>query len=596
MEYNLNTLEKVKNAVTRSRLNQGIKDKVKKNFEALKARKQKALLYEKVLLNISEDTDQEIRGLAELLNDKYAVQPAFVLENPVDMEIADQQGWAGTGVYGSMTKNSLARLLSGSELVLEKPEGNQVLNLKIPVDRQGDPPQPLSEIETAVKYKCDKVKCNRWADAVKEDYDFAKDKIENIPKFYILTAKRNGHLALYVEYQNVLYSFGFGHVGIDFLEDAKNIELADFAGQAVLAKQQIQETLKKETKVLEGIAVAEAQLDEEKKASEKVSISDRILVGLIKGLMGEEYKRRFTMEKLLSGKENAINMQEKVFKKALEGVFYSPDTLVKPKYKTKEQKYWKHRLVDFGFLKKIHLDRINEFLEKAYKSHIMVYFQYLPKQDEIDADVADNNGSWRFQGIYIPSMLEYRFLSNEDIVIRDKNYVNCTSLLVSIFRERIRCLTKMIQIAPGSDLLAAQSLGIISNPGVCKHKIPSAYPTVKDMFKAYMEYRLGIQQSLYNSVGFYLTARNAASKGYTYDFQLPTEIPSPEKQLFDSMNGKWFEGRKKELEESSYTGFGLRAKAAETLPTWLSRGIGLYGGKKTRKHRKGKKHRKTRRA
>lgn len=96
-------------------------------------------------------------------------------------------------------------------------------------------------------------------------------------------------------------------------------------------------------------------------------------------------------------------------------VFFSPDSLLR----TEQDSF----LVDFGFFKKGHLNRIKEYLKKVPTPKKTIIFY---KRNQ-------------FSSFYIDLDLDYYYISNPLITQLRKNHVNCTSFIQDIFRERVNC-------------------------------------------------------------------------------------------------------------------------------------------------------------
>ena len=294
---------------------------------------------------------------------------------------------------------------------------------------------------------------------------------------------------------------------------------------------------------------------------------------------------------LSPSEEEAFEQQEMGLTGAAQGVFFSPDTLVKPKFKNSKEHYWKHRLVSFGFLKRIHVERLNVFLAKHdYEGQL--YLDYVPEEGEIASNASTHSTgpiyNYKFAGFFIPTSIEYRLISNEDIVKQTNDQANCTSILASVFREQITCLTRM-PLLPSKfslgELFQAQSFGILSNPTACQPRNVSAYANVKEMFRAYMNFLVARLDNRANRNERRFEKSRSRKKPYVRTTNANIFL-KPSEELFDSLNGTYEMKRVESLEKGSISRFGLRALAAKKLPYFLTKGIGILGGRRTRKLRR----------
>jgi hypothetical protein len=571
--------------------------------------------------------------LSNFLNQKYAVQPAIVFETPsIDS--------GALSSFGTTTRDLIVNTASGNQLILEDPDDpterdSQVFRTLVRPDIEEDAKGKRSFGNIAIGLTGRPV-FNKWAQAAKDDYSLETDNLYNIPKFFLTTAKQNGHLALYIEYQNILYSLGFGHLGLDILNTAEKINVANFAKRAFRAREQARETLELETKILEGIQT------KPNSAEPKLGYIDKAIFSLIERYYGDTEKRKqlakrsmaaqkksagvaaklqkikeepmkqnykammkgsvstekATPYELSPNEEEMFEAQEAMLTKAAMGVFYSPDTLVKPKFKNSKEHYWKHRLVAFGFLKRTHVERLQVFLDK-HDYEGLLYLDYIPGPGETPTNESTfptkHIYDYKFAGFNIPTSIEYRLLSNEDIVKQINDQANCTSILASVFREQISCLTRM-PVLPSkfslAELFQVQSFGLVSNPTACQLRGVTAYNNITVMFRAYMTYLFERLRARANT-NEQLVYKSRKTKSYVPSTNESIHF-KPDETLFDSLNGTYETKRLSQLGESSYTSFGLRKKAAETLPYFVSKRLGLLGGRGTRK-KHGKKNQLTRR-
>jgi hypothetical protein len=116
--------------------------------------------------------------------------------------------------------------------------------------------------------------------------------------------------------------------------------------------------------------------------------------------------------------------------------FYSPDYLVKPCGVTSKGELFSYKLVDFGAFTRMHADRILEY-----------------NVDTSQGVTLDLTGP----SMYIPLTATYSKVSNR--ILASKEYVNCTSFLASIFRERIDCSTVGVDIPWKCESVAKSVMG-----------------------------------------------------------------------------------------------------------------------------------------
>lgn len=580
-----------------------------------------------------QNTQQELRILSNFLNQKYAVQPAIVFDTPsIDS--------AALPMFGTATRDLILNTASGNQLILEDPDDptetdSQLFRTLVRPEIEEDSRGKRSFGNIAIGITGRPI-FHKWAEAAKEDYTLETDNLYNIPKFFLTTAKQNGHLALYIEHRNILYSLGFGHLGMDILDTAEKINVANFAKRAYRAREQAKDTLELETKILEGLQT------KPNSAEPKLGYIDKAIFSLIERYYGDTERRKALAKRSMAAQKKSVGIlgklqeikekpmnqnykgmmkgsvstekaapyefspneeqmfeaQEALLTKAAMGVFYSPDTLVKPKFKNSKEHYWKHRLVAFGFLKRTHVERLQVFLDK-HDYEGLLYLDYVPGPGETPTNESTlptkHIYDYKFAGFNIPTSIEYRLLSNEDIVKQINDQANCTSILASVFREQISCLTRM-PILPSKfsleELFQIQSFGLVSNPTACQLRGVTAYKNVTEMFRAYMTYlfeRLRARATTNDE----LFQRSSKRKSYVPSTNESINF-KPDEILFDSLNGTYETKRISHLGESSYTKYGLRKKAAETLPYFVSKRLGLLGGRRTKK-RHGKKNHLTRR-
>lgn len=212
---------------------------------------------------------------------------------------------------------------------------------------------------------------------------------------------------------------------------------------------------------------------------------------------------------------------------------------------------------------------------------------------------------WTLNGIDIPTKMTYRMASNELIVSNTIDDLNCTSFLASVFLDRINCVRRIVLPSKSKraalveafkknyqsgkiksfvsnkffpflqNLASGQSINRLTNPAACRsiNVLSPKYRSVSDLFKAFMEYE--IERRKFRGI----------HSGRKTNMKMDSD-------LFKTLNGdyvKEYYNRLKQLKEGSVTGYGLRAKALQTLPTGVSRLIGLLGGRRTRKRRTLKK-------
>ena len=129
--------------------------------------------------------------------------------------------------------------------------------------------------------------------------------------------------------------------------------------------------------------------------------------------------------------------------------FYSPDYLVKPCGVTSKGALYSYKLVDFGAFTRKQTDRILEY--------------NVDKSRGVTLELTGRS-------MFIPLTATYSKASNRILV--SKEYVNCTSFLASIFRERIDC-----------------SLVGLDMPWECKSVAKSAMAgrSMTDMFNLFIE-------------------------------------------------------------------------------------------------------------
>jgi hypothetical protein len=115
------------------------------------------------------------------------------------------------------------------------------------------------------------------------------------------------------------------------------------------------------------------------------------------------------------------------------------------------------------FLKRKHIDRLNVFINK-HNNTVLVSLE----------KTRDNN--YKITNMSLLSSLNYKLISNELLVAKEKDNLNCTSFLASVFSERISCL----------------SVGLITRPAACRLVTDYGhdYSGVKPLFSILIEYLL----------------------------------------------------------------------------------------------------------
>jgi hypothetical protein len=125
------------------------------------------------------------------------------------------------------------------------------------------------------------------------------------------------------------------------------------------------------------------------------------------------------------------------------GAFYNPDYLIKPSGRNRFGKPHKYKLVSIGFFTRTHANRIIEvFSDRTDRFSSTLITRTVSIVDEDGNPVLDDTGNptivseSKFDSAMIPLKTVYAKTSRGNI---GTSYLNCTSFLVYVFSEKIKC-------------------------------------------------------------------------------------------------------------------------------------------------------------
>ena len=232
-----------------------------------------------------------------------------------------------------------------------------------------------------------------WSANVKDTYEITQN-ISTIPIYFLVNAKRGTHLSLLILCNDILYSLGVGNISGYTIG-------VDPAGNPTLHKDVFKHA--NVPKFLKNVRAQGGIKDREAAFYTSLQKSPVAFGDDIRDKVGNE----------LSTADQAA-------------CFYSPDILVDPSGKTSKGEYFSHKIFDTGFVKSKHVERMKLFLNKSAPNHIIKL-----KLQKGDHYIFEKMNVWTF--------MTYTDFSNEILVAKSKDYINCTSFLAAVFIERISC-------------------------------------------------------------------------------------------------------------------------------------------------------------
>jgi hypothetical protein len=342
------------------------------------------------------------------------IQPGIVLENPTFSE--------GDRLRLDTNESSIKKVLSGETLLT-----SQLYNLRdLPIDQQLD-------------VKGTPILNPRWLINVKDNYDINQDT-STIPIYFLVNAKKGTHLSLLILCNDILYSLGVGNI-------SGYVVGKDATGNPILVKDGIKRA--NVAKFFKNVHGQKALKDREAAFFTSLKTTPAAFGNGIRDRVGNQ-------------------LRTAVYEQA--ACFYSPDILVEPSGKTRNNEPYSHKIFDMGFVKTKHVERMRLFLNKSASTHKLWMKQQSP-------------GLYKFQKMNVWTFMTYTEISNELVVAKEKDNINCTSFLAAVFIERISCAGnfyisrdnfKKLFAGEIKEALAGEFFKLltftidISNPATCK--------------------------------------------------------------------------------------------------------------------------------